>query len=111
MKNGLGYKIRKIRELKNISQDYVAIRLEISQAAYSCIESDKVKIDESKLMNIAAALNVETKVIKNFNEQTVLSTSFYDGSASLEKLKDIYEKLLIEKDARIKILEKIVNKE
>ena len=111
MKNSLGYKIRKIRELKNISQNYVAIHLGISQAAYSSIESDKVKIDENKLMKIATALCVETNVIRNFNEQTVLSTSSYDDSASLEKLKDMYERLLIEKDSRIKTLEKIVNKE
>ena len=107
----LGYKIRKIREFKNISQDYVAIHLGISQAAYSRIESNNLKIDENKLLKIAIALNVEIDVIKNFNEQTVLTRcSYSDGFNPFEKIKE-YEQLLKEKEARIKILEEILNKQ
>ena len=66
-----GYKIRKIREIKNISREYMAKHLGISRRAYSYIEKDKVKIDEKQLMRIAAALKVKTDVIENFNVQTV----------------------------------------
>jgi len=117
MKKSLGYKIRKIREIKNISQDYVAKHLGIGQGSYSGIESGKIKVNEKKLIRIAAALNVDIDVIKNFNEETIfnlwLSGSYDSGSNlnSLEKLQDIYEKLLKEKDSRIKLLEAMLNKE
>ena len=107
----LGYKIKKIREFKNISQHYVATHLGVSQAAYSRIENNTLKIDENKLMKIATALNIEIDIIKNFNEQSVLNRcSYSDNCSPFEKLKE-YEKLLIEKNTRIKMLEEMLNKE
>lgn len=117
MEKSLGYKIRKIREIKNISQDYAAKYLGISQGAYSSIESGKVKINEKKLIRIAAAFNVDIDVIKNFNEEAIFNlwlSNSYDTSKNLnplEKLQDIYEKLLKEKDSHIKLLQTILNKE
>lgn len=34
----IGYKIKSIRELKNLTQEYMAEKLDISQAAYSKLE-------------------------------------------------------------------------
>lgn len=38
----LGLNIRKIRELKDFSQQYIADKLSISQSSYSDIENGKV---------------------------------------------------------------------
>ena len=40
----IGEKIRKIRTLKGLSQDYMAEKLKISQPAYSDIENNKTKV-------------------------------------------------------------------
>lgn len=47
METHLGLKIRKIREIKNFDQTYVAKKLGISQSAYSALEKGKVKINET----------------------------------------------------------------
>jgi transcriptional regulator with XRE-family HTH domain len=109
MKERLGYNIRKIREIKNISQDFMAKYLNISQAAYSRLENGITKIDDNKLARVAAALSVETEAIRNFNEQLVLNVSA-PATGLPEKIKEVYEKLLLEKEAQIRILAEIMKK-
>ena len=40
----IGNKIKNIRELKNLTQEYLAEKLDISQAAYSKMEKGDTKI-------------------------------------------------------------------
>lgn len=47
----VGHKIKRIRELKGLSQAEVAKKLFISQRAYSDIENDKTKLDLDRLEN------------------------------------------------------------
>jgi transcriptional regulator with XRE-family HTH domain len=122
MEEKLGYKIRKIRKIKNFSQAFMAKRLKISQAAYSRLESGRVRMNKAKLMRVASVLKIKTDKIKNFNEQLVFrlgtpakgtallvrNENIYNIS-SLEKMKEVYEKLLKEKDARIKALEEMIS--
>lgn len=65
----IGNKIRNIRELKNLTQEYVAERIDISQAAYSKIENGETKISEEKLVQIAQVLEVKPEDIKAFDSQ------------------------------------------
>jgi transcriptional regulator with XRE-family HTH domain len=51
--------IRKIREYKNYTQDYLAAKLEISQNAYSKIELGYSNITLSRLVSIAHILEVD----------------------------------------------------
>jgi len=51
--------IRKIRESKNYTQDYLAIKLNISQNAYSKIELGYTKITVARLFQIAQILEVD----------------------------------------------------
>ncbi|MEE1946178.1 helix-turn-helix transcriptional regulator [Pedobacter sp. KR3-3] len=51
--------IRKIREQKNYTQDYLAAKLDISQNAYSKIELGYSKITLDRLFQIAVILEVE----------------------------------------------------
>ena len=72
---------------------------------------------KEKLERIAAALDVEADVIKNFSEQVVFNSCTQSGYINtnhinpLEKIQEVYKKLLEEKDARIKVLEQLVSKE
>lgn len=51
--------IRKIREYRNYTQDYLAAKLKISQNAYSKIELGYSKITIDRLIQIAIILEVE----------------------------------------------------
>jgi len=51
--------IRKIRESKDYTQDYLAIKLAISQNAYSKIELGYTKITVERLFQIAHILEVD----------------------------------------------------
>ncbi|MEO6521952.1 MAG: helix-turn-helix transcriptional regulator [Mucilaginibacter sp.] len=51
--------IRRIRELKNYTQDYLAAKLGISQNAYSKIELGYSNITLSRLFNIAEILEID----------------------------------------------------
>jgi len=55
----LGEKIRKIRNLKGYSQEYVADRLKISQSAYSAIETNKTELDIGRMKQIAEILEID----------------------------------------------------
>jgi transcriptional regulator with XRE-family HTH domain len=51
--------IRKIREFRNYTQDYLAAKLGISQNAYSKIELGYSKLTLDRLFKISALLDVE----------------------------------------------------
>jgi transcriptional regulator with XRE-family HTH domain len=59
--------IRKVREYRNYTQDYLAAKLEISQNAYSKIELGYSKITLDRLFHIALILEVEVTALLYFN--------------------------------------------
>ncbi|WP_158618276.1 helix-turn-helix domain-containing protein [Chitinophaga lutea] len=67
----VGQNIRKVRELKNLTQSYVARQLGITVAAYSRIERDRTNIGLKRLRQIAAALDTDAATILNFREQEI----------------------------------------
>ncbi len=67
----VGHKIKFIREMQNISQDYLAQSLKISQVSLSKIENNQLSISFERLCSIAEALEVSVNVIINFDKQDV----------------------------------------
>lgn len=68
----LGKKISKIRELRGMKQETLALELGISQQAVSKIEQS-VDVDGEALEKIAKILGVPADAIKNFNDDAVLN--------------------------------------
>ena len=113
----LGHKIKNIRELKNLTQEFVAEKLDISQSAYSKIERE-TKISDEKLAQIAEALEVTPEDIKEFDGQKYFnSVGNIEGDksgnsnsiiieASAEEI-DLIKKLYEDK---IALLEKLLDK-
>ncbi len=60
--------IRKIRESKDYTQDYLAAKLGISQNAYSKIELGYTKITVERLFHIAQILEVNPVDLLIFND-------------------------------------------
>jgi transcriptional regulator with XRE-family HTH domain len=72
---GLGTKIKKIRELKNFSQDFMAQQLEMSQSGYSKIERDEVSISYDKVEKIAELLQVSMGTLVEFDERVLFQNN------------------------------------
>jgi len=70
----IGYKIRRVREFKNLSQQYVADKLSVSQSTYSDMENGKIIVSEEKLAMIANVLDVSVDVINEYNDQVVFNS-------------------------------------
>jgi transcriptional regulator with XRE-family HTH domain len=64
--------IRKIREFRNYTQDYLAAKLNISQNAYSKIELGYSSITLNRLVNIAQILEIELVDLISSNNEAIL---------------------------------------
>ena len=129
----LGRKISRLRELRGMKQETLAEQLGISQQAVSKIEQSE-NVEEHTLERIAKALSVTPAAIKNFSEEAVIQNiqNNYEGSNTtnsgpsgnyhctfnpLDKYieavaenKKLYEALLKEKDEKIALMEKLIEK-
>ncbi|MFC4211633.1 helix-turn-helix domain-containing protein [Pedobacter lithocola] len=115
----LGRKISRIRELRGMKQEALAVELGISQQAISKLEQSE-EIEDSTLEKIAAALGLPTDAIKNFNEEAVfniIGNTFTDSSSNnnnylctinpLEKIIELYERLLASEKEKNDLLKKL----
>jgi transcriptional regulator with XRE-family HTH domain len=73
MKTLVGNKIKKLRELKNYSQEYMAQELGMTPAGYSKIERDETEITLTRLNEIAKILGVDSQNILNFDEKQIFN--------------------------------------
>ncbi|BFM41441.1 hypothetical protein CFS9_00820 [Flavobacterium sp. CFS9] len=82
----IGENVRKIRVIKGYSQQYMADLLEISQAAYSDMETGKTKVSLDKLQKISLVLNLEMSYVVNFHENELFSSTQVTLMKSEEEL-------------------------
>lgn len=75
----LGYKVKKFRELRGYSQDYMADQLGIVQTTYSNLESGKTEISKKRLIKITEILETTPEAIKTFDEKMVFNISHQKG--------------------------------
>lgn len=125
--NHIGRKISRIRELRGMKQETLAEELGISQQAVSNIEQSET-IDDVKLEEIAKVLGVTKEGIENFSEEAVFNiiNNTYNNNSSdsstliassvnyqpnfntVEKIVDLYERLLKAEQDKIDYLEKLL---
>lgn len=126
----IGRKISKIRELRGIKQEALAMAIGISQQTISNIENSET-IDEATLVKVAQALEVTVEGIKNFTEEAMINyfNTFGDNASGqnfgpyatitqtfnpLDKLieayeenKKLYERLLQAEKDKVAFLEQL----
>ncbi len=68
--------IRKIREYRNYTQDYLAAKLDISQNAYSKIELGYSSVTLNRLVEIAAILEVNLVDLISSNSDEIIERAF-----------------------------------
>lgn len=64
-----GKSIRKIRREKDLTQEYMAFEMGISQKAYSDIENSKVKVNIDILNKVSAILGIRPSDICSISDQ------------------------------------------
>lgn len=107
----IGTKIKNIRELKNYTQEYVAKKLEMTQAGYSKIERDETDVPYSKLEEIARVLEVGVDDLVAFDKQKFFN-SFNNvkdsniGHVTITEMSKEIKKLY---DDKIALLEKLAH--
>jgi transcriptional regulator with XRE-family HTH domain len=117
-----GRNIKRLRELQGIKQDIFAEVLGLSQASVSRLEGQET-VDDETLERIAKILKVPMDAIRNLTDENavnVISNTFHDGSFignvnhysptfnPLDKIVELYERLLKEKDYKISQLEQLL---
>jgi transcriptional regulator with XRE-family HTH domain len=74
----LGENIKKLRELKNYTQQYLADELGISLSGYGKIERDQTEITMARLLEIAKILEIDLFSLIHFNGNEILGMVCYD---------------------------------
>lgn len=112
-----GKNAQRVRVYLGVKQESLAADLDISQEAVSKIEQQE-KIDDDLLKKIANALGVSVDTIRNFDEEksiyninNIRDNTFAEGSTSIaqqfnpiEKIVELYERLLKSEREKIDIL-------
>jgi transcriptional regulator with XRE-family HTH domain len=89
--------IRKIRENKGLSQEYIAYKLSINQSTYSKIENNQIRLDTIKLKQLASILETTVDNLintPNTNEEEII---ILRTENEILKKENLYLKELINK--------------
>lgn len=100
----IGANIKKIREFKDITREYIAAELDMSVSGYSRVERGEVDLTFSKLQRIAEVL--KTDVIQIFALNTAHSLDIPAGTASSNPDTDYREKYIRLLEAEVERLRK-----
>ena len=125
----LGRNISRIRELRGIKQDALAMAIGVSQQTISNIENSET-VEEEKLELIAKELGVTAEALKNFSDEAVFNiiNNTYNNNSSdsstiiassvnyqptfntIEKMVELYERLVQAEKEKVAYLEKLLKK-
>lgn len=121
----IGRNISRIRELRGMKQEALAFAIGISQQTISNIEGSE-NVDEDKLNAIAEVLGVSAEAIKNYSDETVLNVinntftnTSHDSSTinsisiqptfnPLDKVVELFERLVQSEKEKVEYLEKLL---
>lgn len=110
--NNVGNRIRKMREEKGITQELMAMSLDITQSNYGRLEKDDRRLTVPKIQKIAEILNVSIAQIFNESSEKVInqmhneSPTAYNVENLYQDNKEVYEQLNISLKEHIAHLEK-----
>ncbi|MGY5846816.1 helix-turn-helix domain-containing protein [Salegentibacter sp. HM20] len=120
--NHIGRKIARIRELRGMKQETLAEELGISQQSVSHMEKSE-SVEDKTLQKVSEVLKVSPEAIRHFSEEAVfniINNTFKDNSANnnnyfctidpVEKIVELYERLVQAEKDKVAYLEKMKNK-
>lgn len=114
----LGENIRKLRELKGLSQQNLADEINLNQRTISRIENGNLSPKFDVIVQISKTLGVSLNQLLAFNEQLIFNNYIHSqqggsfvayNNTEIEKVEKLYQKLLNEKDEIITLLKEAKN--
>lgn len=99
--------IKRLRELKNWSQEFMADALGISTRAYSKIEAGETQLSIKRLNEISQILQVNPIKILVFDSQSIFSDK--QNTPDSSKLIAQYEKTIRVLEEQIQLLKSLLN--
>ncbi|CAI2767194.1 helix-turn-helix transcriptional regulator [Flavobacterium collinsii] len=117
----IGRNISRIRELKGMKQEALAIAIGVSQQSVSNLEASET-IEAAKLAEIPKVLGVTVEAIENFSEENVINyfNTFHESVTGsfitnnscnfnpLDKVVELYERLVQAEKEKNEYLEKLL---
>lgn len=109
--------IKKIRQRKGYSHDYVALELDISQAAYSKLEKNETKLTVERLYRLAEILSTPVTELleesaKNVFHQNNNDNGTFIGNQEIQNLyqenKEMNDKIILLYEERLKDKEALI---
>jgi len=100
--------IRKIRELKSYSQEFVANKLNLSVRAYSKIENGETQLTLNRLNQISEILEVTPQEVLGFDDQQIFNHCKQEGNIGINHI-NFPNELKIQFENRIKHLEEEIH--
>ena len=123
----IGNKLKRLRELKNLNQEEVAQKLNITKQAYSKIERNETKLDLERIMDLAEIFeikpedllredNINLNIAKEcdsnqFSGTGTIHNNYYYGTAStpiLQKTIEAQQEAIKRLEAEIAYLRKLL---
>ena len=119
--NNIGFNIRKSREKRGFSQEYVAEKLGINQSTYGKLERDMSNISLDRLFKIADVLEEDVTTLLDIGKKNIINNQPNHGNGYVEtinndckmiveELKLVYEKMLAVKDEQVALLKSLLNR-
>jgi len=116
----IGRNISRIRELRGMKQEALAVAIGMSKQTISSIEGSET-IEDTLLDKISSVLNVSPEGIRDFKEEAVFNitnNTFNDSSSNnnnylcsinpLDKILELYERLLKAEKEKLEYVEKLL---
>lgn len=114
------YNIRKTRELKNYTQEYLAHKLDLDIRSYSNIENGISKLSVARLLHISEIMETPVEQFFNPTQNFMFSNSTQSGYSlnhpsqnweGFQEAKAAYLNLIEELKAEILFLKNLIDKE
>lgn len=115
-----GRNIKRFRDILGVKQDTLAIKLDMTQQAFSKLEQ-KEQIDEKTLSKVAEVLQIPVEALKNMTDENafnIIANTFnsYDTSIGnqsnfqcsfnpIDKVIELYERMLKVEQEKVSLLQ------
>ncbi len=109
MNDFLSKSIKRYREFRGYSQEYMAYKMEISQASYSKIEGGGTRITIERLFHILKLLEVDFMELLGQNDIPLATQNKKDMRSVYQENEKLYVKLIETKDEEIALLKKLLS--
>lgn len=113
----IGTKVKKLRELRNFTQEFMAASLEMTPSGYGKIERNESEVTYQKLEKIAEVLGIKIEDIVNFNEKMVFNVmhnqtgnGYVVNHNTFDNERKLYDQIIAQQKEEIESLRRIIEK-